>query len=232
MRTAFPFICTLAVLLASGFGVAADGSDFTLKLEDREPPEELKEDIRAKLDPKVYIISDDEGPLYQFWFVKELIMEKIPAKPQEILSGVAHVSLLGAAIVAGDERCIDFRDDVVDPGVVTMRMGDQPQDGNHMGTAPANTFAILTPADRDESVEGFPDHDTLVEMSLEGTIAEHPPILYVQYEKKALDSYPQLTVGGEAGQVWNILSLKLPAKVGDETIEIAFELVFDGLGDL
>jgi hypothetical protein len=145
---------------------------------------------------------------------------------------VKPVSIIGAAIVYGEERNLDFREDPMDPGAFTMRMGVQPQDGDHMGTAPQNTFAILVFADRDKTLEGFEDHEHMVDTSREGTIAEHPPILYMQHDEADATEYPRLDESGEGNRVWQVLCVKLPADVNGEKKELAFQLVFEGLGDL
>ena len=147
---------------------------------------------------------------------------------KKALAGISGITLLGAAKVHAKKR-YDFRDDPIDPGVYTLRMGLQPKDGNHIGTAPFDTFAMLVPHERDAKLGGIPDHDALVELSMEGTAGQHPSILSLQPMKKAEGEFPSLTEGGHD---WKFLNIKLPIKVGDKTESIAVQLVYEGAGDL
>lgn len=81
----------------------------------------------------------------------------------------------------------------------------------------------------DAKLDGIPDHDTLVEMSMEGTAGQHPSILSLQPMKTAEGEFPSL---GEGGDDWKFLRLALPIKVGDESGSIAVQLVYEGAGDL
>src|SRR5690606_4041033 len=58
-----------------------------------------------------------------------------------------HTEFMG--VVRIDAAWHDFRNQKVEPGVYTLRLGFQPQDGDHMGTAPFNEFFLLVPAAKD-----------------------------------------------------------------------------------
>ncbi len=240
MKSAFLPLFAALLLLPFQFGAAENGEyallkengDYKLETADLEPPAEVAAEIRAEIAPKAYRISGPDGVRFEFWFAKELKAASIPEDKHKRLDGIVPVSLLGAAIVHGEERNIDFREDPLDPGTYTMRMGTQPQDGDHMGTAPTNTFAILIFADRDKGLAAFPDHEEMIDTSREGTIAEHPPILYMQADEDDATEYPRLDLSGEGKREWQVLAMKLPVDVNGEKKEVAFQLVFEGLGDL
>lgn len=203
-------------------------SAITLAVEEKPAPESLDAEVRDLLEPKAYQLSDADGLFFEFWFVKQLELTKKPASSDEALKSIPEVALFGAMIVHQDKR-EDFREDVIDPGTYVMRLGMQPQDGNHMGTSPTDTFAVLIPADRDRDVRAYPEHDEMVDISLEHTAANHPPILSLQPRENAGEEYPHLDTGGND---WHFVCLKLPAKAGEETFDITLQMVIEGIGYL
>lgn len=217
--------CAVAVLVQGA--TLADGN-YTLNVEEKPAPEAIDAEVREQLEPKSYTISDADGPFFEFWFAKHLELKKKPTSSDEALKAIPEVSLVGALVVHEAEH-EDFREDVIDPGTYVMRLGLQPQDGNHMGTSPTDTFAILVPADRDAEVREYPTHDDMVDISLEHTAAAHPPILSLQPIEEAEGDFPRL---GVTGDDWQVLILKRPAKAGEETVDVQMQMVFKGIGYL
>src|SRR5690606_38403331 len=110
-------------------------------------PDELDESFQKNLSTTAYVIEDSEGVRYRFWMVNDVEIEAFGADAKGTLESIPEITLLGIADVPED-RATDFREDPIDPGLKTLRVGLQPQDGNHMGTAPTNTFAIVVPEDK------------------------------------------------------------------------------------
>lgn len=229
------FVCLIAVICfveIPAAGASAAG-EFTLEVKDKPAPAEISEKIRKGLDGKAYLISDSDGPIVEFWFATEIPLKAKGKTAKESLDNIEPIALLGIAVIHREEH-YDFRNDPFDPGTYTMRMGIQPQDGDHMGTAPFDTFAILLPHDREGELfeYGEPDHELLVDMSSEDTVTDHPPIFSLQPLEKAGGELPRLSTGGERGRVWQFLCLELPGKTGGENAPITVQIVFDGIGDL
>ena len=224
----------LALMLAflPAVGVAGEEGQFKLEIADKEPPAELADAVKEQLASKSYTISDADGIIYEFWFAKEIPL-KSKDEPRNILNNIPEISLVGAVNIPEGSSASDFREDKIDPGLKTLRLAMQPQDGNHMGTAPLNTFAIVIPHERDAEFDHIPDHDTMVEMSAEDTVAGHPPILFMEPAEETDKEFPCLVVGGEGNREWQMLALEIPAKLPDgETMPLRFHLVFRGVGDL
>ncbi|MCH7918144.1 MAG: hypothetical protein IIC50_09160 [Planctomycetes bacterium] len=220
----------LLIAVLGTFPLAAKDS-FSLKVEKKTPPEKLNADIKAKIAPVSHQISDNKGLFFEFWFVKEIPLRGFADTTQKTMNKINEISLLGAAIVyENKEEYTDFREDPIDPGLYVMRLSLQPQDGNHLGTSPYDTFAILIPYKKDAEVLEFMDPEVMVEIAGEDTPAEHPPILSLQPMEKAEGSFPRLEHNEE--EAWNSLCLKLSGKVGDEKREMGVKLVFEGIGDL
>ncbi len=217
-----------AVCLAFAMGaVAEDGLKLTVV--DKPAPDGVADDVKTAVVPKAYQISDADGLIYEFWFVPGLKASAHGANAKESLDKVEEISLLGIATSSRDDYH-DFRDDPVEPNVFVMRLALQPKDGNHMGTAPFDTFAILIPAKMDPELKDFRDHDTMVELASEGTIAEHPPILSLQPFDAPGGDIPRLQHDEE--EEWQFLMIQLPIEAGGETKPITLGLIVEGIGEL
>lgn len=217
----------VAALFALKWADAAPG----VKVADSAPPAEIAEELRGLLDPKSFQLDPGNGLLYEFWFRKDLPLARKP-DAGDALAAIDETTFLGAVKVHKDTK--DFKNDEVIAGVYTMRLGIQPTDGNHLGTSPFPYFAVLVPARYDKELKAISDHDTLAELSAQDTATEHPNILSLQPALEAdyrTGDFPRL---GEGGDNWKWIHFKLPATVKDagEKVEIIFQLVYEGHGQL
>ena len=91
-------------------------------------------------------------------------------------SGVESGTLAGAIRVTGPFK--EIRGKVVAPGVYTLRYGQQPQNGDHLGISPYRDFLLLSPAsvDKDPKVLGF---DGVVALSKQVIGTSHPASLSI-----------------------------------------------------
>ena len=91
-------------------------------------------------------------------------------------SGVERGTLAGALRVTGPFK--EIRGKVVAPGVYTLRYGQQPQNGDHLGISPYRDFLLLSPAavDKDPKVLGF---DGVVALSKQVIGTSHPASLSI-----------------------------------------------------
>ena len=89
-------------------------------------------------------------------------------------SSVESGTLVGAMRVSG--RFKEIRGKVVKPGVYTLRYGQQPQNGDHLGISPFREFLLISPAalDTDPKVLGF---DGVVALSKQVIGTSHPASL-------------------------------------------------------
>ena len=200
-----------------------------LKVIDKPAPEGVEADIKEAVVPKAFQISDASGTFYELWFVPGLKASAFGGTAKETLDKVEQISLLGIAVVSIADHH-DFRDDPIDPGVYVMRLALQPKDGNHMGTAPFDTFAILVPAALDPQLKEFRDHETMVELASEDTVAEHPPIFSLQPLEEAGGDVPRLEFNDE--EEWRFLMLQFPIEAAGETRTLNLGLVVEGIGEL
>lgn len=145
---------TLTLVLALFVVGSASGDEgkYTLKEATSPPPVQLKDSFKSLLEPKSYQVMDPRGELYcEVWFVKAVPAKATPAQIQNGLTyrELQQTSIIGAIRFAQDAQ--DYRKQDVKAGVYTLRIAHQPQDGDHMGTAPHPEFCLLTSANLDEN---------------------------------------------------------------------------------
>lgn len=229
MRRTLIIVCVSLAAAPWCYGRSYADGDFALKVEDKPPPEVITADVREKIAPKAYQVSGADGLFFEFWFVPELTLSEIGESTKKTLDNVVEISLLGAMIVHQEDHH-DFRDDPIDPGTYVLRMALQPQDGDHLGTSPFDTYAILVPYDTDDELKEYADHDFMVELASEDTVAEHPAILALQPMNSGEGEFPRLHADEE--EEWYSFCMKFPAKAGADSTLLPILVVFDGIGDI
>ena len=217
-----PAAFVLFLLLAAEAGPAAE---LTLKVVDADPPRELDAAIGARLQHQAVQLLNGNKPAFEFWFVTELPLPVKPASHLKALDSVKPISLLGVVVIPKASR--DYRDDELAAGVYTMRFTLQPQDGNHLGTAEFSYFAALTPARLDTKPDGIADYKTLIKASSKETATDHPVILSLRPAESAGGDLPKLH---EPAPEHKCVRVKVPAKAGDEKIDLIFDVVYEGKG--
>src|SRR5262249_40048939 len=70
----------------------------------------------------------------------------------------------------------DFRGQQIPSGVYTLRYGNQPVDGNHVGTFDTRDFLLMLPAKADQSPAAIDEMD-LFKVSAESVESSHPAIV-------------------------------------------------------
>ncbi len=222
MRKRSLLLGTLLILTQINASAAAE---LSVKMAEKEPPKELDASIRAKLQTKAVQLMDGEKPVFEFWFSAELPLQSKPAVVSKALDAVKQTTLIGAVAVSRDQR--DYRDDELRAGIYTMRFVLQPQDGNHLGTSEFNYFAALTPARNDNKLDGIGEYKALVKASSKETSTDHPVILSLRPASSEPGEAPQLKAPAPEHKS---VSVRIPAKAGDEKVNVAFEIVYEGKG--
>jgi hypothetical protein len=130
-------------------------------------PPELSAPIAARLTPAAKVVAG--AATLEIWLVNKLETTGGPG-----WSGVDSGTLVGAMRVSGEFK--EIRGKVVKPGVYTLRYGQQPQNGDHLGISMFREFLLLSPAaiDADPKVLGF---DGVVALSKEVIGTAHPASL-------------------------------------------------------
>jgi hypothetical protein len=201
----------------------------TLAVATAAPPSEVAAPIQAALDGKVIRLSSGTAPFFEFWFRKDL---PLASEPQDGTLGLATIqegTLLGALKVHAERS--DFRNEEIPPGVYILRLGIQPEDGNHLGVSPTRTFALLIPAHQDTKLEVVA-HNDLVKAAAAINAAKHPSNLNLQPVDSISGEYPRLDVRNDG--LHKVVLLQLAGRLlgASATTQITFALVYEGTGQI
>jgi hypothetical protein len=201
----------------------------TLSVAKAQPPEEVAEPIRAALDDQVLRLATGDKPFFEFWFRKQLPLANEPSGGTLGLDTIAEGTVLGVLRIDDERR--DFRDEELPKGVYILRLGLQPEDGNHQGTAPTRTFALLTPAKQDTKLDPIPRKE-LLKATASINAAHHPSNLNLQQVESADGQFPRLEERNDGKH--QVVLLKLPARVGDSgpPTTLTISLVYAGTGQI
>jgi hypothetical protein len=201
-------------LLALGQMAVAAPAPYTVKVVDKAtPPKELGEPIQKVLGERAIQLFDSKGDLaLELWFRAD-----IPAKATEaqVKNGltyreIAESTVFGAVRVA--KQFIDFRKQKIKPGVYTLRLGFQPMDGDHMGTAPYSEFCLLSPAAEDKSADTL-ETKALQELSAK-TTGSHPGVMLLFPSKGS--GQPKIVDKGEGN--WALELQQEASAAGKKTV--------------
>jgi hypothetical protein len=201
--------------------VAADKP--AVKVEDAPPPKELAEPVRVVLAAKALTVLDDKGkPLCTVW-PRKALEAKAGADPKAGLkyANIDETTVIGA--VRFSDTWGDYRKQKIKPGVYTLRLGIQPMDGDHMGTAPFNDFLLLAPAALDTKPDLL-DAEGLHQLSAKASGRKHPGVMLLFPNRKPGDAP---AVEPKPQDNW-VLSFKIPTTAGGEKAELGFSLVVVG----
>jgi hypothetical protein len=203
--------------------VSARAADPTVKVEDKEPPKELGEAVRGVLGGKAMNVFDDKGKLlFTVWARKELAAKDgVDAKAGLKYANLEETTVLGA--VRFPAEWVDYRKQKIKAGVYTLRLGIQPMDGDHMGTAPYSEFALLVPAEMDKKPELI-DAKELHELSTKATTRKHPGLMLLFPNKKPADAP---AIEAKPKEHW-VLNYQVPVAAGAQKANLGFSLVVVG----
>jgi hypothetical protein len=223
--------CSHAAALFAGlilaFSAHAADIPYSVKEAKTAAPEGLKEPIAKSLGERSFQFLDAKGNLLcELWFRKE-----IPAKAtaEQIKNGLTYReiqdgSLLGVAHFP--KGTTDYRKQKIKAGVYTLRLGFQPENGDHMGTAPYNEFCLLTPAADDKALAPLSAKE-LQESSTKASGTAHPAVLLL-FPVTPKETGAQAKVV-DKGDGHFVLTLKLDLKIGDQNVDLGLGLTLIGV---
>jgi len=151
MRPAMLLSWLAMILAATALPAHSAEGKFTAEEATTLPPMELKPTIRRLFEAKSIKVKDPAGnPFCEVWFRKS-----VPGKatPEQIKNGLTYQEIPPTTVVAAirfDQKAKDYRKQEIKPGVYTLRLATQPQDGDHAGTSPHPDFCLVVSADKDD----------------------------------------------------------------------------------
>jgi hypothetical protein len=214
-------LCLMTAGVATAWG---QEEKYTIKLTDAKPPAQLKEAISALLEPASVQVLDGKGELHcEVWFRKT-----VPAKATEaqVQNGLTYRELEQTTVVGAirfARKAKDYRDQDVPAGVYTLRLAYQPQDGDHMGTAPYTEFCLVVAADRDNNPAPF-EPKTLHDMSAKSLGGSHPGV-FLLFPNTKPNAKAELT---DQGMGHWVLRRGLEVEVNGKKVQIGIGLTVVG----
>lgn len=164
------------------------------------PPADLSAGVLSRLVPAAKVVVGEAT--LEIWLVNTL-----ESSGGSGWSTVESGTLVGAMRITGNFK--EIRGKAVKAGVYTLRYGQQPQNGDHLGISPFREFLLISPAaiDKDPKVLGF---DGVVALSKEVIGTAHPASLSLDPPEDApgaaLSTYKNES--GHEGVVLQIGSVK------------------------
>lgn len=208
----------LALMVAPG--LAAEGK-YSIKLAATPIPKELAEGIAKLMSDRSVQLLDDKGKLMaELWLRKEV---PAIATPAQLKNGLTYRELEETTLVGAmriDQQMLDYRKQKIKPGVYTLRVAYQPQDGDHMGTAPYTEFGLLSPAAEDKNPGPHKEAKELHEVSTKATGTSHPGVLLLFPNEKPKDT-PELV--SKPNGHW-VLNFKVEVNVKDQKTTLGMGL--------
>jgi len=218
--TRFLFATPLLLILA---GPAA-AAKYTVKVEDAPPPPEIGGRVRPLLEVKGLSVYDDAGTLLLTVWPRKAF--ESTATAEQVKNGLTYREIAESDVVGAvkfPKLWTDYRKQKIKAGVYTLRMGWQPMDGDHMGTAPFNEFCLLSPAAKDQSVDAMPAK-ALHELSAGSVGSSHPGVMLLFPNPKPAD---EPAVESKPNNIW-VLNFKRPVTAAGQKAALGFSLVVIG----
>jgi hypothetical protein len=211
-----------AILFAAGLSLAAEPK-LAVKVEDKGPPKELSDAVRALLDGKAMNVLDGDKLLCTVWAVKSLESKAAADQASAGLKfgDIEESTVVGAVQFPAEWR--DYRKQKIKAGVYTLRLAIQPMDGDHQGSAPFNDFFLLSPADVDKSPEVV-DVKELHKLSAKSIGRKHPAMMLLFPNKKPAEA----PVAEAKPKDHYVVSFRVPVTAGGEKSFLGFSLVVIG----
>jgi hypothetical protein len=219
LRTMALVVLSLLVLV-----IPAAGAEFHVsKLDTAAPAGALSPEIAAQLQPVGWKVTEgDSRVVCELWLAQAWPLAADATTGPELLYPLTPGQLIGA--IRFPRKTTDFREQEVSAGLYTLRYGQQPVDGAHVGTSATRDFLLLLPAAKDRSPQPL-DYKSLTVTSKEATGGAHPGILSLQ---KAAEGGEAVAVRHDADHDWTIVRLTGVAQQGGAAKNLPLELVIIG----
>ncbi|MDX1946441.1 MAG: hypothetical protein SFU86_13660 [Pirellulaceae bacterium] len=215
----------LSAVLLIALTLPVVAQEFKVEKVDSGPPaDELSPEIAGQLAPTGFkLIKGESRTVCEIWLAKEWPISPAAKVGGDVIYPLTPGQLIGVARYP--RKASDFRDQDVPGGVYTLRYGQQPVDGAHVGTSPTRDFLCLLPAAKDQTAAVI-DYKTLITASKETAGSAHPAILSLQ---RPGDSTDPLAIREDADKEWTIVRFTGKTKAGDAVKDLALECVLVGI---
>lgn len=228
MRATFATVCSALVL--APFGTAESAQDsYRVEVLAEAPPEAIAAPVREALQQEGLRVLDADGkPVVDLWIRKAVPAREAPGGPSGsiLLPFLEAGQLVGAMRLEGESG--DYKEQVILPGVYTMRYGLQPVDGDHLGVSEFRDYFLLSYADEDVEVEPISQED-LQFLSTGPSGTTHPSVFLLLPAPEGSEA-PAIVRDEQQERTGVLLSMPVEVDGEDEPQAIAVQVVIEGAG--
>jgi len=204
-----------------------------------EPSHGLKEvkGLPAGLSPKIaavlhktgHQVTGPEGVICAVWLAKDLAVKSKFKPSQSVAYPFTNGQLLGAIQFPEGSSGFDFRSQEIPAGVYTLRYGQQPEDGNHLGTSEIRDFCMALPAALDKDPKPVFNPMQLNEQSAEAAGSTHPAIFLMNAPPEKLEKESKII--HDEDHDFQVLQLTTTGKAADKPVPLLVRIVVVGAGE-
>lgn len=217
-------VASCLALIASRFVAAEEGKLTAVE----KTPAGLADKVAAALYGKGQQIEAGGAVIGSVWLVKSLDTKPDFKASSNVKYPLAPGQLVGALEVVKKSEFTDFRGQDVAAGVYTLRYGQQPVDGNHVGTSELYDFLLAIPAKLDTDPATLKMSEAMHKLSAKTAGSNHPAIFSL-LPPKADEKTPAL-VHDNGKEFW-ILSLTADGKSGNAEVKVPLRVVIVGVSE-
>lgn len=213
---------SFAFLLLAVGQLRAEGKVEELK----EAPKGLAAPITALLNSSGYRVTGKDGFVCDIWLVKEAPLVAGFKPGLDVKYPLTPGQLIGAVRFPESAQPGDFRGQNIPPGTFTLRYGQQPSDGNHLGTSDVRDFLLACPPQSDSDPKPIADVMALFKLSAKAAGTAHPAIFQLAPPPEKPLAAPTVTHVAEKELL--ILGVNLSGKDGAKAAMIPLNIVVVG----
>ena len=219
------FLCVSCAVALCSLIARASAQEFKVApVESAAPADAFSPEIAALLQSTGFkLIKGESRTVCEIWPCKEWPIAADAKTGVEVITPLTPGQLIG--VIRYPRKATDFRDQEIAAGVYTLRYGQQPVDGAHVGTSPTRDFLVVSPADKDKSPAVL-DYKALIAAGKETSGTSHPAILSLQ---RPGESTEPLAVRENAEKEWTIVRFTGKTSAGGATKDLALEAVLVGV---
>jgi len=218
-------IVAVALLLT---GALARAQDFTLQASPPLSSLSVPAALADQLDPQgarlVHNSNAGSTPIADVWWVKAAPAIKPTGSGGDVLVNNIQVGTLVGLLQFLSKDAEDARDQKLKAGFYTMRYGQIPQDGNHMGASQYRDFLLLSPLAADTQLDKVLSFDDLVNLSRRSTGTGHPAVMSLVAPNPAYKKLPAV-VADDQGNCSIQANLHEKGPGGEQSTALALLLV-------
>lgn len=210
---------TLMFALLASF---AHGQEYSVqKLAESPPADAVSPEIAAQLNPVGLRVVKGQRAVVDLWFAKQWPAKAGFQPSASVMYPFESGTLMGVARYKN--RGGDFRNQEIPAGVYTIRYGQQPEDGNHVGTSDTRDFFLLLPAAADKDPARLAE-PKMFQTSAKAAGTTHPTMLSLLRS----DAGEAPAIIHDADRELISVRVKGQAKVGDKSTPLVVTVVVVG----